>query len=402
MKNSPNAQRRRYSRLYAYSKRYIPYRTLQKIGLEDITEDKILNSFIPYGFSIVSSLLILYLTYSTNFFPEETSFYTLYLILILLSASIGGINSALLSTAIISVGAFFMISDANSLIQFIFFIIGASVISFVVDGIRQTNTINRLKKQEKIYAQSFVKLQNDYAKAKEEIKSRDEFLSIISHELRTPLTTMLLKLHNLLNTVHNVPLANFSVPELMKALQGSEQQIKRLTVMINDLLDISLITTGRMELKLEKADLVEITKRVLENFSEVLKKEKFQIKFEAKSPISGRFDKMRMEQAITNLLSNAIKYGRGKPINIQISDNKKIIKLTIEDQGVGIPTQDQKLIFGLFKRTDSTNEHSNGLGVGLYIASQIVKAHGGKINLSSKPLKGSTFTLELPLNAPYH
>lgn len=313
-----------------------------------------------------------------------------------LSASIGGKYPALLTTTIISVGVF--VSFYN-LIHLSVFTIGAVLISFLIDSIRQINTINQLKKQEKIYAQLFTNLYDAYTKAQSEIKARDEFLTVVSHELRTPLTTMLLKLHNLLNTVHNVPLANFSVPELMKALQGSEKQIKRLTVMINDLLDISLITTGRMELMPEQTDLVEITKRVLENFSDILKKDKYKIKFEAKTSVSAKFDKARIEQAVTNLLSNAIKYGRGKPISIQISKTADSAKLLVKDQGVGILPKDQQVIFDLFKQSGESNERSNGLGVGLYITSQIVKAHGGKIRISSKPSKGSTFTLELPLGS---
>lgn len=382
MENSLNAQKKSYTKLYTYSKKYISHRWL--------------NIFITYGFSITVSVVAYFVTPLVKLYPDKTPIFIFYLILVLLCGGIGGLSPALLATIIISVVAFFKFGIGLSL-EIVFFIIGAVVASLLIDSIRRTNIINRLKRQEKSYALSLVQLHDAYTKAQSEIKARDEFLSVVSHELRTPLTIMLLKLHNLLNTIQNVSFANFSVPQLMKVIKISEKQIKNLTAMINDLLDISLITTGRMKLKPEETDLVQITKKVLENFSEILKKEKYKIKFEANSAVSGKFDKARLEQAITNLLSNAIAYGEGKPISIQISNDKNIARLAIKDQGIGISPKDQELIFDLFKRTDYSNKHSNGLGVGLYITSQIIKAHKGRVKIYSKLQKGSTFILELPL-----
>ena len=167
--------------------------------------------------------------------------------------------------------------------------------------------------------------------------------------------------------------------------------------MINDLLDISLITTGRMNLTLENIDLVEITNQVKSSFSEVLKKQKYKIKVSSKSPVIGKWDKVRIEQIITNLFSNAIKYGEGKPIDIQIIKSENKAKFIIKDRGIGISSGEQKIIFDLFKRANGNGEYKKGLGVGLFITSQIVKIHGGKIKVSSKPNKGSIFTVELPL-----
>ena len=167
--------------------------------------------------------------------------------------------------------------------------------------------------------------------------------------------------------------------------------------MINDLMDVSLITTGKMDLQLEDTDLVNVTKQVSMSFSEVLKKGKYKVKINTKSPVIGKWDKVRLEQVITNLFSNAIKYGSNKPIEIKILKNKNQGKFIIKDQGIGIPSKQQKVIFDLFKRAPGPGEYKKGLGVGLYISSQIVKIHGGKINVSSAPAKGTTFTIELPL-----
>ncbi|MDP3758378.1 MAG: HAMP domain-containing sensor histidine kinase, partial [Candidatus Daviesbacteria bacterium] len=156
-------------------------------------------------------------------------------------------------------------------------------------------------------------------------------------------------------------------------------------------------TTGRMDLKPENTDLVAITKQVTESFSEILKKDKNKIKIQAKSSVLGKWDKSRIEQVVTNLISNAIKYGNGKPIEIKIFKSGNQGKFIIKDQGMGIPPHEQKVIFDLFKRASGPGEYKKGLGVGLFITSQIVKIHDGKIKVSSIPAKGATFTIELPL-----
>ncbi len=263
--------------------------------------------------------------------------------------------------------------------------------------IRDSKEVKKLKAQQIEYARNFTVLHDEYTIALKSIKARDQFLSIISHELKTPLTVMLLNLHSLSKSVQNDSLASFSIHELVKILKNSELQIKWLKSMIDDLQDVSLITTERMNLNLENTDLANITEQVIQSFSETLKKEKNKIKIQAKSVVVGMWDKVRIEQAITNLISNAIKYGGGKPIDIQISKSGGNAKFIVKDQGIGIPSHEQKVIFDLFKRASGPGEYKKGLGVGLFITSRIVKIHGGQIKVSSTPANGATFTIELPL-----
>jgi len=276
-------------------------------------------------------------------------------------------------------------------------ILAVIVLGTILGLIRESKEIKKLKAQQKVYARSFITLLDEHNLALKNIKSRDQFLSIISHELKTPLTVMLLNLHSLSKSVQSDSLASFSIHELIKVLKNSEQQIKWLTSMTNDLLNVSLITTDRMDLQLENTDLVVITRQVTESFSETLKREKNKIKIQAKSAVVGKWDKVRIEQVITNLISNAIKYGNSKPIEIKIFKKGNQGKFIIKDQGVGIPPHEQKVIFDLFKRASGPGEYKKGLGVGLFITSQIVKIHGGKIKVSSTLSKGTTFTIELPL-----
>lgn len=404
MEESSYSKDKLYARLYDYSKKYIPYKSLSKLGIENLSPQKLAKFSITIGsnavFGILSYLLIVFF----KPFPDKSPLYLTLLTIVVLSAFLGGLNSALLTTIIISSETYFFLEayyktnlELTLYVQLVFFISGAIIISYLINLARENSEVKRLKIQEKKYADTFIKLHDEYRIAIKNIKARDEFLAMVSHELKTPLTIMLLKLHSMLNSVQRESLANFSIPQLMKVLKNSEQQIKWLKSMINDLLDISLITTGRMNLLLEDTDLASVTKQVEQSFSELLKREKYKIKINTNSPVIGKWDKVRIEQVITNLLSNAIKYGERKPIDIRVFKSGNQGKFIIKDEGIGILPQEQKVIFDLFKRTTGQEKYRKGLGVGLFITSQIIKIHGGKIKVSSIPAKGTSFTVELPL-----
>lgn len=234
------------------------------------------------------------------------------------------------------------------------------------------------------------------AQAQEAARARDEFLSIASHELKTPLTSMLLHLQSVLNNIRNQSLADFSIEKTMNMLESTQQQSKRLARLINDLLNVSLITTGRLELEEEQVDLAIITKDVVGRFAQRAEKAGSAVALKADTSIVGHWDKFRIEQVLANLLSNALKYGLGKPIHITLEKKDSQAVLHVQDFGIGIPKDQLAKVFDRFKRIVSPREY-RGLGIGLYICSQIVKAHHGKISVVSVPKKGSTFTIELPL-----
>lgn len=256
--------------------------------------------------------------------------------------------------------------------------------------------ITEQKKQELELYQVLQNEQRALIRAEEAISARDEFLSIASHELKTPLTAMLLQLQNVLHNVKNVSLANFSITSLLNMLENTEAQSKRLARMINDLLNVSLITTGRLDLEPENFDLRATTHDIVNRFADKLKRENYSVKIIAPSSAMGRWDKLRIEQIIINLLSNAIKYGNRQSIEITIKKEEEYAVLSIEDHGIGIPANKQEKIFSRFKRAVSPKEYK-GLGVGLYITSQLVKSHRGTIAVQSEIGKGSIFTIRLPL-----
>jgi signal transduction histidine kinase len=115
------------------------------------------------------------------------------------------------------------------------------------------------------------------------------------------------------------------------------------------------------------------------------------------SGVIGKWDKSRVDQVITNLISNAVKYGGGRDVQLDVLRTGEMARLTVSDRGAGIPPEDRHRIFGRFER-GSTVGHVGGLGLGLWIAKEIVTAHGGSIGVTSTPGLGSTFTVDLPMS----
>ncbi len=348
-----------------------------------------------------------------RFLTPITGRSSIYLILILLitaNAWLGGIRLGLLVTFIaVCNGIYFFLvpfqmGSNNSIISVyeiaILLLTGASS-SYIIERYKKTDIVAEFSRKMSIFKNDLDRIAVENNKMHKEIKLRDEFLSIASHELKTPLTSMLLKLQGVLHSIRNVSLANFSVEKLLKDVQTAEMQSQRLARLINDLLNVSLITTGKLNLELGKTDLVAVLKEVVDEFSEKLEAAGYEFKMETDESIEIIADKLRVEQLITNFLSNAIKYGNGKPIEIKLHANGSRAKLVIKDHGIGIQENQKEKIFELFERGVKNNSYK-GLGVGLYIANQIVRAHNGTISVESRLNKGSEFTVELPLTQPEH
>lgn len=234
-----------------------------------------------------------------------------------------------------------------------------------------------------------------FTEAKNAIQARDEFMSIASHELKTPLTSILLNLQLTLRKMKNTTSGRIKASDIRKMIELSEQQSQRLSRLITELLNTSVVSTGRLVLEKEQVDLFQLTRNVIERFDLQLKKANTKVVFTGEK-VTGNWDLIRLEQVISNLLSNAIKYGNEKPIQIEVYGNKNTAMFKIKDQGIGIDPYSKNRIFERFQRTESA-KNFKGLGLGLYIGKQIVEAHGGKIKVESIENEGSTFTVLLPV-----
>jgi signal transduction histidine kinase len=222
------------------------------------------------------------------------------------------------------------------------------------------------------------------------VQLRDEFISIASHELNTPLTTLKLQLELLLR---RAPLPD-GAPAPARTAELLHRQVDRLTQLVGQLLDVSRIGAGRLELESQDVDLVELVRDVAAHFSAPGVPE-IRLSLPG-SAVVGRWDRMRIEQVVTNLISNAIKYGGGKPLSVELGAADGRARLAVRDEGEGIARADHERIFGRFERATAPGGIP-GLGLGLYIARENVAAHGGTIRVESEPGQGATFIVELPL-----
>lgn len=230
---------------------------------------------------------------------------------------------------------------------------------------------------------------------KASVQTRDDFLSIVAHELRTPMTSLQLQAEMLMRNESKVP----SEKNTMKIYDFANQvnrQVKRLSILINDILDFGRIRSGSYKLNFGKMNICVAVSEVIEKLDPVF--QAFYISppdFICKDDAIVNIDKTRIEQVISNLLTNAIKYGRGKPVTIEVEVQEKDVLVTITDNGIGIENSNRDRIFKRFERAISPNEVT-GLGLGLYITKEIVLAHEGKIWVDSIVGIGSAFHFKLP------
>jgi len=229
------------------------------------------------------------------------------------------------------------------------------------------------------------------------VTARDEFLSIASHELKTPLATLHLQAQLRTKNLAKENMAAFTPEKLQKMNEMDTRQIKLLICLVDDMLDISRLRSGKLTIKSESCDLSQLAREVTDGINLSIKDSTSTISIHAPLGIIGNWDRYRIEQILNNLLTNAIRYGNKKPIEVKVTTQNGRARLTVRDSGIGIEVKDQKRIFQRFERAGPSSEAS-GLGLGLYITQQIVIAHGGSVSVESQLGKGSCFTVDLPLH----
>ena len=229
---------------------------------------------------------------------------------------------------------------------------------------------------------------------------RDDFLAVASHELRTPLTALKLEVSNLLRLARLD--AGSERARLIAKVEKIDAQTARLRGLIDDLLDVSTLAAGQLELQLGPVDLAEVTSDVGARFIDEAARAGSRLTIDARERAVGSWDRERLEQIVSNLISNAVKYGNGKPIEVTVRADGHgdggHARLIVRDQGLGIAPGDRERIFGRFERAVDSAKFG-GIGLGLWIVKQIVNVFGGAVSVESAPGVGSAFSVELPYAA---
>ena len=227
------------------------------------------------------------------------------------------------------------------------------------------------------------------AHAEEAVRLRDEFLSIAAHELRTPLSAVQLQLQGLLERPDRLD------PRTLAKIQRACRSGERLVTLVDTLLDVSRITTGSLSLTFSRFDITVAVQDVVERFREHAVHAGSMVTVRSEGVLEGDWDRLRIEQVVTNLLTNALKYAAGTLVEITLAGTERDVLLTISDGGPGIPESERERVFLRFERA-APMRNFGGLGLGLYVARQIVEAHGGEIQLVHPRVKGAQFDIRLP------
>jgi signal transduction histidine kinase len=224
---------------------------------------------------------------------------------------------------------------------------------------------------------------------------KNEFVSNVSHELRTPLSSI---------RVFGEFMRRGRVSEQDKVREyGSyiETESRRLTQLINNILDFSRIESGRKVYDFEQADIEEVIAGTLNTYGIRLRNSGIELSYNGpdEAPPEIRIDANAIDRAVANLLDNAVKYSNGgDEIEVGLASSDGDIRISVTDRGIGIPKDEQQRIFERFHRVSTGLVHDvRGSGLGLSLVQHIVEAHGGRVTVDSEVGKGSTFTIHLPI-----
>lgn len=221
-------------------------------------------------------------------------------------------------------------------------------------------------------------------------RARDQFFMIAGHELKTPLTCLHLQLQ-----VQEWEITNSPENALLN-INKQRRHLSRITRIVDNMLDQSKIEERSIDLHLEKFNLAYMVQDVIDEFSVTAQNSNVEIFFESTGEIKGKWDRFRLEQVLFNLLINALRYGNKKPIYVSVISQDGHALIKVRDEGIGIKKEDHHRIFEKFERAVS-DDNRDGIGLGLFISNNIVKAHKGSIELQSESGKGSEFTVVLPV-----
>lgn len=251
-----------------------------------------------------------------------------------------------------------------------------------------TNLTEIIEVNDALKTASLIRDENE-RKIQEAVTIRDTFLSVASHELKSPITTLKLQFQML----ERVKSKHALVPkeDLEKPLSRVALQVSRLTRLVDELLDVTKISAGKLTFSPEEFNLVALAEEIINGTEHA-----HLISLQAPAELNGNWDRHRVAQVIVNLISNAIKYGQGKPVTVILAGDDRFAYIDVCDQGMGISPDDLGKIFGRYERVGE-NKGISGLGLGLWIVKKILEGMNGDITVESRVSEGSTFKVVLPI-----
>lgn len=230
----------------------------------------------------------------------------------------------------------------------------------------------------------------DIDENKKQNERKDEFIGIASHELKTPLTSIKAYVQLL-----SITLGSNENEQIKTYLKRTNNYVERLNTLIADLLDVSKIQAGKLQFNMSEFKFDELLKESIENMQYTSPTHKLFTRGSTEVIVTG--DRQRLEQVFINFITNAVKYSPGADkVEINVHSSGDEITVAVKDQGIGIPKEKINKIFDRFYRVESSSHKFAGLGIGLFISSEIIKRHNGKIWVESEEGKGSTFYFSLP------
>jgi signal transduction histidine kinase len=275
-----------------------------------------------------------------------------------------------------------------------------SKVSVFVDLYRQRKTLKEqldaLERSRQQQEKLLLQLQATQSELEHAVRMRDDFMSVVSHEVRTPLNGLILETQ--LRKMH-VAKGNgeaFTLDKMRGMVERDERQIQSLIRLIEDMLDVARIRTGKLSIRPARFDLAQLVSNVVDRFTPQATQAGVVIEYTGNNPVIGEWDEFRIEQVVVNLLTNALRYGGKGKVEVSVDVACDMARVNVRDHGAGISLEDQRRIFMQFER--ASNRHGiAGLGLGLFISEQIVSAHSGRITVQSTPGEGALFSIHLPL-----
>jgi PAS domain S-box-containing protein len=235
-----------------------------------------------------------------------------------------------------------------------------------------------------------------FKEAQEALRARDQFLAVAAHELRSPLTSTKGFAQLLLRRAERSPGGD----EWLAPLRTIDNQVNKVVTLVNRLLDVSRIQEHRLQLQIERGDLLAVVREAVADAQLAAEGHRIVLESEAREVI-GDWDRTRVGQVLANLLDNAVKYSpSGSDIVVTVRADDEQAVVSVEDHGSGITPEARARLFERYFRTDAASRSgSEGMGLGLYVAKGIIDAHGGDMWVASELGRGSTFSFSLPRDA---